>query len=92
MAAERTLGAGSQGRLSRQNRAAHQEFIDGARRLAALADGPDHQRLSATHIARGKHLVARRAVGLRVGLDVAAFVEFDAKLPLRSASLPTGSG
>ena len=41
---------------ARQVRRSHQEFVDGARALAAFADRPDHQRLAAAHVAGGKHL------------------------------------
>src|SRR5208282_2159882 len=40
-----------------QQRGAHQKFIDGVRRLAALADRPHDQRLAAAHVAGGKDLV-----------------------------------
>src|SRR5206468_12908679 len=40
------------GRLAWQGGRAHQEFIDGARALTPLANGPDDQRLPAGHVAR----------------------------------------
>src|SRR5271169_4277210 len=47
---------------TRKGAFAFEEKIDGAGRLAALADGPDHKRLSATHVAAGEYLIDRGAV------------------------------
>src|SRR5258708_37154749 len=59
----------------RQVGAAHEEFVDGARALAAFADGPHDQRLAAPDVAGGKHAGHRgRVIALR-GLDVAARIE-----------------
>ena len=58
-------------RLPRQRRRSHQEFVDGARGLPALADRPHDERLPAPHVARGEHFRHGGAVGLGVRLDVA---------------------
>src|SRR5258706_9318067 len=62
---------------SRQVGASHQESVDLARALAALANGPHDERLAAAHVAGGEYLrdrgrVATGTVGGR--LDVAARV------------------
>src|SRR6185295_1615631 len=66
--------------LARQLGRAHQEFVDGARALAALAYRPDDQGLAAARVAGGKQLRDRRSIMLGVGLDVAARIVFDAQL------------
>src|SRR6478672_8478081 len=47
-----SVGASS----AREVAEAHQELIHRARRLAPLADCPDHQRLAAADVAGGEHL------------------------------------
>src|SRR6188768_2608867 len=64
-------------RLPRQVGLAHEEFVDGVRRLAAFADGPHHERLAAAHVAGGKHLRPRGAVVELVSLHVAALIEVE---------------
>src|SRR5438309_3654527 len=59
----------------RQPTCTHQEFVDGTGTLAAFADRPDDERLTAPHIARGEDLGHRGAVVERVGANVAARVE-----------------
>src|SRR5581483_8254398 len=57
----------------------HEIEIDRARGLAAFGDRPNHERLTAAHVARsedarhGRHLVL-------VSFDVAARIEFHSKL------------
>src|SRR5215470_11308942 len=63
--------------LPRQRGRAHQKLVDRVRGLASFADRPDHQRLPAPHVAAGEHFRVRAAVGNRVGLDVAAWVELE---------------
>ena len=55
------------GPSSRQDARAHQMLVDRARRLAALADRPDDQRLAAPHVAAGEDLVDRGLVVAGVG-------------------------
>src|SRR5262249_21722221 len=62
-----------------QVRHAHQKLVDGAGRLAALVNGPHHQRLAAAHVPRGEYAPHAGHV-LLVALDVAARVELQAKL------------
>src|SRR5438094_6950157 len=62
---------------ARQRRRAHQKLVDRVRGLAPFADRPDHQRLSALHVAAGEHFGIGAAIGDRVGLDVAARVELE---------------
>src|SRR4051812_26652925 len=56
----------------RQHRRARQRLVDGARRLAAFANGPDDERLAAAYVAGDIHLLARGAIILVVGADVPA--------------------
>src|SRR5205814_323862 len=65
--------------LPRQIRLPHQERVDRAGAEAALADGPDHQRLAAAHVAGGKDFWQRGLVVVEIGADVAALVEIDAE-------------
>ena len=53
--------------LPRQVGRAHQAQVDGAGALAAFADGPDHQRLAAAHVAAGEDLLLAGLVLDRVG-------------------------
>jgi len=59
---------------SAQRRGAHQHAVDFARRLAALGDGPDDQRLAAAAVAGGEDALHRRGVAAGRRLDVAARV------------------
>ena len=71
--------------LSAAGRCAHQELVDRARGLAALADRPDDQRLAAAHVAGGEDLVD-------VGLVAAASPRCGAlALPRASRSTPKAS-
>ena len=74
------------GRSARKRSGPHQEFVDRARSLAALADRPHDQRLPAAHIAGGEDLGHGRPVVLGVGLDVGARVALDAELLEQSLS------
>jgi hypothetical protein len=65
--------------LPRQIRRPHQEPVDRLRTQPAFADGPDHQRLAAAHVAGGEDVGARGLVVDHVGADVAALVEVDAE-------------
>src|SRR5574337_1095097 len=66
--------------LPRQRRCAHERPVDRGGALAPLADRPDDQRLAAPHVPAREHLFARRSVFDRVGGDIAAAVELNAKL------------
>ena len=55
-------------------------LVDGARRLTALADRPDDERLAATHVAGDPHLRVAGQVAEIVGDDVAALVEGELQL------------
>src|SRR5258706_2275864 len=73
----------AKGASARQLGAAHEECVDLARALAALADRPHHERLAAAHVAGGEDLrhggrVAAGAFGGR--LHVAARVLGHAEL------------
>src|SRR5688572_20060803 len=68
----------------RQYRRSHQEFVDCTGALAAFADGPYHQRLTAAHVPGGVHLgygsrvtacaIRRRArIAARVGINAKGF-------------------
>src|SRR5688572_22995859 len=69
-----TAAIGARG-SARQAGCAHQELVDRAGALAALADRPDHQRLAAPHVAAREDLVRRSLVVLQVRRDVAARIE-----------------
>ncbi len=60
--------------------AAHQILLDGSRALTPLADGPDHQRLTAAHVAGCKHLVDRCPEIDDVRQHIAARIERHAHL------------
>src|SRR5450830_1574083 len=65
-----------------QNRRSHQELIDGARTLPALANRPHHQRLPPPHVAGGEHFGHGGGVApfpVRGGAGVAALVFVDAE-------------
>src|SRR5690606_18850749 len=76
-------GAGS----ARQLAYAHQRRIFGARALAAFANRPDDQRLSAAHVAAGENLVLGSGVAQRIGVDVSAVGETYAGLVEHSGLL-----
>src|SRR5436853_2524272 len=63
----------------RQIRRPHQEPVDRLGAEAALADGPDHERLAAAHVAGGEHVGTRGLVVDEIGADIAALVEIDAE-------------
>ena len=63
--------------LSRQLRPAHERLVDGVGGLPPLADGPNHERLPAPHVARGEHLGPGGAIVELVRLHIAAAVEFN---------------
>src|SRR5690606_28030710 len=67
-------------RLARQLAHPHQCLVHRPRALAAFADGPDDQRLAAAHVAAREDLLLRRGIAKRVGFDVAAIGELDARL------------
>ena len=50
------------------------------RRLAALANGPHHERLTAPHIAGSEYFRIGALVGQSIGFDVAALVELELEL------------
>ena len=75
--------------LAWQVAGAHQEGVDGAGALAAFADGPDHQRLAAAHVAAGEDLGRGGAVVDHIGLHIATRVEFD---PGAGSKAPAYSG
>src|SRR5262249_54423696 len=52
---------------ARQGCRSHQALVDRPRALAALADGPDDQRLAAPHVARGKQVGYAGLVVLHAG-------------------------
>jgi 4-amino-4-deoxy-L-arabinose transferase-like glycosyltransferase len=59
--------------------APHEVFVHAARGVASFSDGPDHQRLSAPHVA-GREYAGNRAHILGIRRDVASGVESDAEL------------
>ena len=68
---------GRQRRSTRQIRCPHQEGIHRPGRLAALADGPDHQRLAAPHVTGHEDPLTAALIGriaFRRGAGVAALV------------------
>src|SRR6202022_5182241 len=72
---------------SREVRRPHQELIDRPRAEAPLADRPDDERLSAAHVAGGKHVRPRGLVISGVGPHIAALVEIAAER-LQGALMP----
>src|SRR6516165_27961 len=66
--------------LSRQEARTHQEFVDSASALPALADRPDDERLAAPHVAGGEQLRNRGAVVDGIGADITAGIELDTGL------------
>jgi len=66
--------------FTRQLTRSHQECIDGLRRLAALADRPDDQRLATPHVAASKHLGKRGFVAHLIGQNIAAWIECHAEI------------
>src|ERR1700730_15173770 len=66
--------------LSRQRRRSHQERVDRPCTKPAFADGPDHQRLAAAHVAGGEHFWQRGLVVAHLGADVAALAEQERRM------------
>jgi hypothetical protein len=63
---------------ARQRTGSHQELVNVASALPALADGPDHQRLAAPHIAGGEDLVD----GGAIVVGARAYITARVQLPL----------
>src|SRR5262249_25412126 len=64
----------------RQIRGAHEVAVALARRLSALADGPDDQALAAAHVAGGEDALHARGVLALFRLGVGARVAIDVQL------------
>src|SRR6202035_3473337 len=70
----------SQRWLAWQCARSHEELIDGTGALAAFADGPNHQRLTAAHVARGEQAIARGAIVDRICQHIPRLIEVDPRL------------
>src|SRR6185436_11119393 len=73
-------GRTREGQLPRQGAGAHEVLVDGAGALAAFADRPHDQRLTAAHVAAGEDVRDRGLVVRHVSLDVATRIERGARL------------